>query len=239
MRCKYCNIEIGCKSKICPLCHEKIHLDASVDLPVEETQELPVAYPPKKREKVPVKKKLLSPGSIYLSIALTVFILCVAINLRLTPTIYWFAFVGAVLVYGLILTKHTILSNNSIGIKIFWQAVAIFAILIALNYLVKDQISHYINNWIWDLGLPVILTVSTIVVGIYTAIAFHKWHSVIIDALAVSALGFVPMILFGCGVVVNPVMSIICACLSSAGIIFCGILGRKTLISEFKKKFHV
>ncbi|MDE7079919.1 MAG: hypothetical protein K2O95_07385 [Clostridia bacterium] len=239
MRCNYCNIEIGCKSKICPLCHEKIRLDTSVDLPLEEHEELPAAYPSKKREKVPVKKKLLSPGSIYLSIALTVFMICVAINLRLTPTIYWFAFVGAVLVYGLILTKHTILSNNSIGIKIFWQAVAIFAILIALNYLVKDQISHYIHNWVWDLGLPVILIVSTLVVGIYTAIAFHKWHSVIIDALAVSALGFIPVILFGCGVVVNPVMSIICACLSSVGIIFCGILGRKTLISEFKKKFHV
>ncbi|MDE7215723.1 MAG: hypothetical protein K2O08_02845 [Clostridia bacterium] len=239
MRCKYCNIEIICKSKICPLCHEKLHLDPKVDLPAEQIEDMPLAYPAKKREKIPVKKKLLSPASIYLSIALAIFIICVAINLRLTPTIYWFSFVGAVLVYGLILTKHTILSNNSIGIKIFWQAIAIFAILIALNYLVKDQISHYIDNWVWDLGLPVILTVSTLVVGIYTAIAFHKWHSVIIDALAVSALGFIPVILFACKVVKNPVMSIICACLSSMGIIFCGILGRRTLISEFKKKFHV
>lgn len=239
MRCKYCNVEIGCKSKICPLCHEKIHLDANVDLPLEENQELPNAYPPKKKEKVPVKKKLLSPSSIYLSIALTIFMICVAINLRLTPTIYWFAFVGAVLVYGLILTKHTILSNNSIGIKIFWQAVAIFVILIALNYLLRNQIAHYLPYWIWDLGLPVILIVSTMVVGIYTAIAFHKWHSVIIDAITVSTLGFIPIILYGCGVVHDPVMSIICACLSSVSIIFCGILGRKTLISEFKKKFHV
>ncbi len=231
MRCKYCNIEVGCESKICPLCHEKLQIDESVDLPM--------AYPPKKREKVPVKKKLLSPGSLYTSIALTVFTLCLAINLRLTPTIYWFAIVGAVLIYGLILTKHTILSNNSIGIKIFWQAVAIFAILLALNYLLKHQISNYIKNWVWDLGLPVILIVSTLVIGIYTAIAFHKWHSVIIDALTVSALGFLPVILYGCGVVHNPVMSIISACLSSAGIIFCSILGRKTLISEFKKKFHV
>jgi hypothetical protein len=239
MRCKYCNIQIGCKSKICPLCHEKLHIDPNLDLPLEGSEDIKSAYPTKKKEKIPVKKRLLTPGSIYLSIALALFIICVAINLRLTPTIYWFSFVGAVLVYGLILTKHTILSNNSIGIKIFWQAVAILAILIALNYLLKDQISHYIDNWVWDLGLPVILTVSTLVVGIYTAIAFHKWHSVIIDALAVSALGFIPVILFACKIVQNPVMSIICACLSSVGIIFCGILGRRTLISEFKKKFHV
>ncbi|MDE6614348.1 MAG: hypothetical protein K2K24_02450 [Clostridia bacterium] len=239
MRCKYCNVEIGCKSKICPLCHEKLHIDSKVDLPLDANDELPNAYPPKKREKVPVKKRLLSPASLYLSIALALFILCVAINLRLTPNIYWFAFVGAVLVYGFILIKHTVLSNNSIGIKIFWQAVAIFVILIALNYLVKDQIVNYITNWVWNWGLPAIFIVSTLVVGIYTSVAFHKWHSVIIDALAVSALGFIPIILYACGVVDKPVLSIICACLSSIGIIFCAILGRKTLISEFKKKFHV
>lgn len=239
MRCKYCNIEIACKSKICPLCHEKIHLNENVDLPVEETQELKNVYPPKKREKVPVKKRLLSPTSIYLSVALAIFVICLVINLRITPTIYWFACVGAVLVYGLILTKHTILSNNSIGIKIFWQAMAVFAILLALNYIIKDQISDYVPHWIWDFGLPIILTVSTTVAGIYTSIAFHKWHSVILDALAVSSLGFIPIILYGCGVVHNPITSIICACLSSVAIILCSILGRRTLISEFKKKFHV
>ena len=239
MRCKYCNIEIACKSKVCPLCHEKIHLDASVDLPLEETQELPSVYPPKKKDKVPVKKRLLSPGTIYTSVALAVFVICLVINLRITPTIYWFACVGAVLVYGLILTKHTILSNNSIGIKIFWQAMAIFAILLALNYIIKDQISDYVPHWLWDYGLPIILIVSTTVAGIYTSIAFHKWHSVILDALAVSSLGFIPLILYGCHVVHNPMMSIICASLSSVAIILCAILGRRTLISEFKKKFHV
>lgn len=238
MRCEYCKVEIGCKSKICPLCHEKLRLDTNVDLPAQ-IEDAPLAYPQRKKEKVPVKKKLLSFRSIYLSVALAVFILCLVINLRLTPEIYWFAFVAAVLVYGYILVKHTILSNNSIGIKIFWQALAILSLLLALNYLLKDQVSRYSTSWVWDFGLPAILIVSTAVVSIYTAIAFHKYHSVIIDALAISTLGFIPIILFGIGVVVQPVTSIVSACLSSVSIIFCSILGRKTLLSEFKKKFHV
>ncbi|MDE6189630.1 MAG: hypothetical protein K2G37_05035 [Clostridia bacterium] len=238
MRCEYCKVEIGCKSKICPLCHEKLRLDPSVDLPAR-VEELPSAYPQKKHDKIPVAKKLRSFSSIYLSVALAVFIIAVAINLRLTPEIYWFAFVAAVLVYGYILIKHTILSNNSVGIKIFWQAVSILVLLLALNYLVKNQTADYDKTWVWDFGLPAILIVSTLVVGIYTSIAFHKWHSVIIDALMISALGFIPLILFGAGVVKQPVTSIASACLSSVAIIFCSILGRKNLLSEFKKKFHV
>lgn len=231
MRCKYCNVEIGCKAKLCPLCHEKLE-------PSEDIKSLPQAYP-SKRQTTKKPRRLFSATSLYLSIALTVFIICIPINLLTTPDIYWFGIVGIACLYGLILVRNTILSNNSIGIKIFWQLVAIFCVLLVVNNLLQSQLPTLNSNWIWDYGLPSILTISSLTIGIYTAIAFSKWHEVIVDAISVSAIGFLPLILYAFGVVEVQYMSIACACISAVVIIFCAVLGRRTLFIEIKKRFHV
>lgn len=234
MRCKYCNVDIVCNSKICPLCHEKLTLPDNLDMPYE----LPKAYPDKQKQTKPKKKKR-SATKLYLSIALAIFILSVPINILTTPNIYWFAIVGVLVIYGLILVNNTILSNNGIGIKIFWQGVGILAVLLTINYLLDKQAPDYSPTWVWDYGLPAILIVASITTGIYTAVALKYWSSTVIDALIIAALGYLPMILYACKVIAHPALSIASTCVSTIIIIFCCILGRRTLISELKKKFHV
>lgn len=231
MRCKYCNVEIGCKTKVCPLCHEKLEDD------LHDAENLPVAYPPKNQRKK--ERRRLSPSSLYLSIAASLFVLCIPINLLTTPEVYWFGIVGILSIYGFVLVRNTVLSNNSIGVKIFWQCVWALIVLLVVNFILSRQIPELTGAWVWDYGLPTILLSSTLVVGIYTAIAFRFWNDVIVDAMCVSAVGFLPIILYAFKVVTRPEISITCACVSSVVIIFCGILGRKTLIAEFRKRFHV
>ena len=234
MRCKYCNIAIGCKSKICPLCHEKLQLPDNLDMEYEA----PMAYPEK--QKTPArKKKRRSITRIYLSVALTTFILSIPINLLTTPQIYWFAVIAALGIYGFILINNTILSNNGIGIKIFWQGVGILAVLLTINYLIERQTPQASPTWVWDYGLPAILIISSITTGIYTTIAHKYWSSSVLDTLMISGLGYVPLILYACKVIAHPILAIVGACVSTGIIIFCCILGRRTLISELKKKFHV
>lgn len=228
MRCKYCNVEIGCKAKVCPLCHEKLEDDSD--------SVLPAAYPSKSRKK---ERKHLSASSLYLSIAVSIFVLSIPINLLTTPEVYWFGIVGILGVYGLVLVRNTILSNNSIGVKIFWQCLWALVVLLVVNVILSRQIPELTGAWVWNYGLPTILLSSTLVVGIYTAIAFRFWNDVIVDAMCVSAVGFVPVILYAFKVITHPAMSITCACVSSVVIIFCGILGRKSLVAEFRKRFHV
>ncbi|MDE6604863.1 MAG: hypothetical protein K2K85_02435 [Clostridia bacterium] len=234
MRCKYCNIEVSCDSKICPLCHEKLVIPDNLDL----SYETPKAYPDKQKTVRKAKKKL-SVTRLYISIALTVFLLSVPINLLTTPNLYWFAIVAVLGIYGLILVANTILSNNGIGIKIFWQGVGILAVLLTINYLLDKQAPEYSPTWVWDYGLPAILIIASITTGIYTAIALKYWSSVVIDTLIISALGYLPIILYACKVIVHPALAITATCVSTIIIIFVCILGRKTLISELKKKFHV
>ena len=234
MRCKYCNIDVACESKICPLCHEKLSLPDNLNLPYE----MPKAYPDK--QKTPIRqKRRLSITKLYISIALTLFILSVPINLLTTPQLYWFAIVGALAIYGYILISNTILSNNGIGIKIFWQGVGILAVLLTINYLIDTQAPQYSTSWVWDYGLPAILIIASITTGIYTAIVYKYWSSSVLDTLIISALGYIPLILYFCKAIATPVLAIVCACVSTGIIIICCILGRRSLISEFKKKFHV
>ncbi|MDE6362410.1 MAG: hypothetical protein K2L53_05470 [Clostridia bacterium] len=234
MRCKYCNIEVTCESKICPLCHEKLVMPDNLDL----TYEAPKAYPDKQKPARKTKKKL-SVTRLYISIALTVFLLSVPINMLTTPQLFWFAIVAVLGIYGLILVANTILSNNGIGIKIFWQGVGILAVLLTINYLLDKQAPEYSPTWVWDYGLPAILIIASITTGIYTAIALKYWSSAVIDTLIISALGYLPIILYACKVVAHPALAITSTCVSTIIIIFVCLLGRKTLISELKKKFHV
>ncbi|MDE5654775.1 MAG: hypothetical protein K2I46_04120 [Clostridia bacterium] len=234
MRCKYCNIDVACESKVCPLCHEKLPIPENLDMPYQPEK----AYPDK--QKTPKRKKRkLSVTKLYVSIALTLFILSIPINMLTTPQLYWFAIVGVLVIYGFILIANTILSNNGIGIKIFWQAVGILAVLLTVNYLIDKQAPEDTDTWVWDYGLPSILIIASITTGIYTTIAFKYWSSAVLDTLIISALGYLPLILFVCKVIAHPVLAIISTCVSTVIIIFCCILGRRTLISELKKKFHV
>ena len=234
MRCKYCNIDVACESKICPLCHEKLSLPDNLDMPYEA----PKAYP-EKLKNPPRIRRGHSITRIYLSIALTLFVLSIPINLLTTPNLYWFAIVAMLGIYGFIMIDNTILSNNGIGIKIFWQGVGILCVLLTINYLLDKQAPQYSATWVWDYGLPAILIIASITTGIYTTIAHKYWSSSVLDTLIISALGYFPLILVACKVIAHPVLAIVGACVSTGIIIFCCILGRKTILSELKKKFHV
>lgn len=235
MRCKYCDIEVPCQSKICPLCHEKLDIKDEVNLDYVPQK----AYPDKQVQSSRPRRQRLSVTGLYLCISLAIFIFSIPINLLTNRNIYWFAIVGTLVIYGFILVHNTILSNNGIGVKIFWQGVGILCVLLTVNYLLDKQAPQYSPSWVWDYGLPAILIIASLVTGIYTAIANKYFGGSVVDSLIISALGYVPIILYATKVVAHPALSIAAACVSTIVIISCCILGRKTLLSEFKKKFHV
>ena len=81
MRCKYCDVEVTCESKICPLCHEKLSIKDNLDLDYTPTK----AYPDKQKPiKKPYRQRLTVTG-IYLCISLSLFILSIPINLSTDP----------------------------------------------------------------------------------------------------------------------------------------------------------
>ena len=158
MHCKYCGVSIDDDSKICPLCHE---------LAVDDGKETNTNFPPK-------TEKARKPGSrvnfhnLYISIAILVAGVCVAINLTLTPDVYWFTIVMAVLAYGYLTVANAVMSNSSIWIKIFWQILMITLILWAAQSVLNPLFDES-ANWLLDIALPVILGISVVALGITAA----------------------------------------------------------------------
>lgn len=229
MRCKYCNVEINCKTKICPLCHEKLD---------EFDETLPQIYPVKQLKSE--KKKKLSANWIYILISAIIFIPSLAVNLIVTPSIQWFWIVGILAVYGYVLVYNTILSSHSISSKILIQTAFGIGFIFAI-YAVFRELDPTISQreWLFDFALPCVIAVSIITMTVMAMVFSRTNHAALLDCIMLSCMGYLPIILYAAGVVADPALAYFCAVLCSVSIIACAIVGRKKVWLEFKKKFHV
>ena len=122
MRCKFCNVEVDCKTHICPLCHELL-------TPENDKEDLSPAFPPKTARAERRRHTHFTATNIYLAASFVIFVASLAVNLGLHQPTKWFLMVGAVLLYGFLTMRNTVMSNNSAWIKAFWQIVMISLIL--------------------------------------------------------------------------------------------------------------
>lgn len=225
MRCKYCNIEIESKTKICPLCHEKLE---DID------ESLPLAYPEKKSKRHVHRHFTL--GKIYTFVSLIVFLLSITVNYLTDKRILWCYIVGAVLLYGLILIKNTVLSRNSVGIKVLVQTVCIFLLFVVIETVTATTSTHWALNY----AMPIIHLISTIVLTVLVACSISKNRNNLISVMAFSFLGFLPIILYFATDIVTVLWPAISTCvLSVIAILSTVIFGHNELKNEFKRKFHI
>ena len=211
MHCKYCGVSIDDDSKN-------------------------TNFPPK-------TEKARKPGSrvnfhnLYISIAILVAGVCVAINLTLTPDVYWFTIVMAVLAYGYLTVANTVMSNSSIWIKIFWQILMITLILWAAQSVLNPLFDES-ANWLLDIALPVILGISVVALGITAASLIRKEPSLLVDNLLISLIGFLPIILYAANVIESVIPAAICAGLCGLSIVCFIAFARDELWAEIVRRFH-
>lgn len=229
MRCKFCNIEVDCKSHICPLCHEK--LESS-----ENDKKTDYAFPPKCEKNIKKQVRHFTLSNIYIAVATIIFIVCIAVNIGLNHPVNWFWLVGAVLVYGFLTYRNTIMSSNSAFIKTFWQIVMISLIMWLTQVLFKPVLDDI--NWLFDFVLPTVIMVSVLTIGIISCVVVKKDTSLLYDTLFVSLIGFLPIILYAVGVIESVIASAICAGLCAVIIVCVIVFARKEIIAELSRRFH-
>ena len=228
MRCKFCNVEVDCKTHICPLCHEKIT--------PEEGENLSPAFPPKTERSQRKRHTHFTVTNIYLAASTIMFIVALAVNLGLHQPTKWFWMVGAVLIYGFLTMRNTVMSNNSAWIKAFWQIVMISLILWLAQVVFDDVMED--TYWLLDLALPLIIMISVLTLGIISCAVVRKNKALLYDTLFLSLIGFVPMILFAFGLVQKVLVSAICAGFCAAVIACVIIFARKELVEEMERSLH-
>ena len=224
MHCKYCDIDIETNSKICPICHEKLE---------DYDENLPKAFPDKIKRKR--KHKHFTLINIYILVSVLIFITAVTTNYLTDKTVLWCYILGGVLLYGLILIKNTIMSNYSIGAKVFVQTLSI-SLLILLTALVTDT---YSDKWAYNYAMPVVHMVSVLVLGILVACFIQSDRNNLVSLILFSLLGIIPLILFWTNVLDVLWPSLVDAIFSIGVILATVIFGHKEIKNEFRRKFHI
>lgn len=232
MRCKFCNVEVDCKSGICPLCHEKLQPSAEGS----NTNDKQPAFPPKTDKSIKKPHTHFTVQNIYLAVASAIFIVCLSLNLGLHHSIQWFWIVGAILLYGFLTMRNTVLSNNSAWIKAFWQIVMISLILWLAQGIFDSVMTD--KNWLLDFALPLLIMISVLTLGIVSCAVVKKNKALLSDTLFMSLIGFLPLIFYAFGLVNSIIMSALCGGFCAVVIVCVIIFARKEIWAELQRRFH-
>lgn len=224
MRCEKCNVEVACKTKVCPLCHEPLNVDE------EQIKKVEREYPLR-----PCNRPYASSNfnKVYLILAINIFLISIVANIIITPNVYWSLIVVGLLFYFYFFIRYTILRYSHFNSKVLGQAAFLYAICILIQQVFDADL------WIYEFALPSIILVSTIAIGIYLLANIATARNYIFSLFILAVLGILSLfiVLFSDAFYIWP--SIVVAITSLSIMLTTIIAGRKVLIAEFKRKFHL
>ncbi|HHU43955.1 MAG: DUF6320 domain-containing protein [Bacillota bacterium] len=227
MRCEKCNVEIVCKTRVCPLCHERLYKDLSA---INQIKKMERAFPQR-----PCNRPYATSyfNKVYLVMAINILLISIVANIIITPDVYWSLIVAGLLLYFYFFIRYTILRYSHFNSKVVGQAAFLYAIFILIQQVLD------MNLWIYEFALPAIILVSTIAIAIYLLVNIGTAKNYLFSLFILAVLGILPIfiVLFTDAYYIWP--SIVAAITSASILLTTIIAGRKTLLAEFKRKFHL
>ncbi|MFW5779874.1 MAG: DUF6320 domain-containing protein [Bacillota bacterium] len=224
MRCEKCRVEVKCKTRVCPLCHKPI---AASENQIKKTER---EYPLRPCNRPLITSKF---NKVYLIIALNIFIISVVANIIISPHIYWSLIVIGLIFYFYFFIRYTILRYSHFNSKVVGQAAFLYAISILIQQVYKTDL------WIYEFVLPSIILISITAIGIYLLINIGTAKNYLFSLFILAVLGILPLfiVMFSDAFYIWP--SILVAITSASVMLTTIIAGRKLLLAEFKRKFHL
>ena len=218
--CNKCNVTVLGNKRHCPLC-------SSILSNSEETDNYE-GYPDIKENSG--KYNLLLRLFLFLSIAGS--LICLLINLLYWSGILWSLIVAT----GMLLLWETvgllILSKKNIGLKLIAQMLVVIIVLITIDC---------VTGWnAWSIGLfaPFVIIASTCVMTVVLYINRAKWREYMLYQFVISINGFIPVILFRCGLIKIIWPGAIGALYSLLTLVGMLIFANKQFKNELNKRFH-
>lgn len=217
MRCKNCNVEVACKSTVCPLCHAPLVSEGEVPFPTPA-----------------VKRIILGKFSLaYIVLAVIVNVICITLNFIFTPTKLWFVAVLVSFIYVYYFINVTVAAKRGFHKRILGQALVLTAIFAVIKLAVGG------NHWIFISWLPAIYLASDALMLIFIFKKRNEASKYIATLLLLCVFGVIPCVsayVFDLSV---KLPSIIATCVSAAIFLITVIVCRKTVADELKKVFHL
>lgn len=222
--CDKCHVFIRGHSKQCPLCNEVLEADKE-----QGNHDEPEGYP-YIQEKWAKNRFLFWLCLILSAVGSCV---CILINLTASSRVLW----SLIVVTALLLLWETvgfmILSKKNIGWRLFAQMLAVMLVLITIDA---------VTGWrAWSIAYiaPFVTVASSFVMTVIFYINRTKWREYILFQMIIATNGFIPVILFWCGLT-----SIIWPAAAGALyslVTFTGMLifADKQMKNELTKRFHL
>ena len=154
MYCKNCGVHVDGIYDVCHLCKS----------PLEgEPAERPL-YPEKHIRKIghPV-----TFSSVYLIVALSINVICIAVNLTIARKYLWCVFALILTLYGYFTLKTTVFYKGPSGAKVFSQTLMLSVIFITAQYIFKTK------EWCFAYAMPVTV-ISSLALHLVFVGAFRK-----------------------------------------------------------------
>ena len=219
--CKKCNVYVSGKGQQCPLCFSNL---MSVDKDIT-----PACYPDIKENSG--KSNFIFKLFLFLSIAGS--LVSLFINLFFWSGILWSLIVIAAISLLWETIGVLILSKKNAGFKIIGQTLFVLILLITIDA---------VTGWKqWSIGIvaPFIIITSTFTMTIVLYIKRAKWREYMLFQFIITINGFIPVILFWCGLAKIIWPGAVGALYSLLTLIGMLIFAEKQFKNELKKRFHV
>jgi len=221
---KYCN---ECKTYVlgngqcCPLCFSKLSGTAE--------ENIAEAYPEKKE--LPRKYNFILRLLLFLSVAAG--LICLFVNLLFWSGLLWSLIAVTVILLLWETVGLMILSKKNIGWRLFAQMIAVLLVSITVDA---------VTGWkAWSLGYfaPFVIIASSCAMTIIFYIKRTQWRENMLFQLIISVNGFIPVVLYLCGLTKVLWPGAVGALYSLLSLLWMLIFFDKQFKNELKKRFHV
>ncbi len=218
MYCKKCNVSVNGDKKCCPLCQGTLIGEPSVD-----------AYP--KIEQPRYSRHFLIRLVSFIAIAVAV--ICIFVNIMVSPKIYWCWFA----VFGILCGWITAIIGITYRKRLISNIMIQLFIVTAMCFL-WDKFTGW-HKWSIDFVLPCSCFASTVAICVLSVVKKIPKNEYMVYLIINGIYGLVPLIFIVKGVLNIIYPSAICTALSiilvSAIFLFYG----RSVSSEISKKMHL
>ena len=225
--CETCKVSISTKTKNCPLCHAP--LPSCEDAALEQT------YP----DFSPLKRRSRFLALLYSALCLAVILICVLVNLLAWNGHLWSALVAAPVLYVWLCGLITFRKRAHLGLKLMAHAIGIVSLLVVINTFTDSQriVSHV--SWAVSYTMPFIFIGFILLINVLMARKRNTLRDYVLYQISLCVIGFIPLLLVLLGVAQPAYPSIIAAACSALTIGGLFLFGRKKVVAELNRKFHI
>ncbi len=217
MRCEKCNVEVVCKTNVCPLCHSEL-----------KVEDFPAAYASQKKRR---GRRQIPFSQWYLSIATISVVVVAIVSFALSLRSFWTLLTLGLSLYFYFCIITTVLSYKHLNMKIFGQTAALTVLGILLDNILSVRI------YVFEIILPIIFLIAILTVTINIIVNINNARSYLVSFFLIVVLGVVPLVVvIHKGELLWPSLTV--ASISLAILCILVITARKKIAEELTRIFH-